>query len=94
MYIWNTVFNIMDYLLKTISKMNQREEKGYLESMLKNHESYQTMIDNLRVKLNKKEDERKKQEEFIKILVYNLRYKRKEIKKLSKNLKLCTVKLN
>lgn len=27
-------------------------------------------------------------------MVYNLRYKRKEIKKLSKNLKVCTVRLN
>lgn len=74
--------------------MSEKEEKTYLESLLANHTSYQNIIDNIKAKLNKKEEERKRQEEFIKVLVYNLRFKRKEIKKLTKNLKLCTVKLN
>lgn len=74
--------------------MGEREEKKYLESILSNHTSYQSVIQNIQNKLAKKEEERKHQEEFIKVLVYNLRYKRKEIKKLAKNLKLCTVKLN
>lgn len=93
-YIWNTVFNIVDYLFNTITRMSEKEEKTYLESLLSNHSSYQNIIDNIKAKLNKKEEERKRQEEFIKVLVYNLRFKRKEIKKLTKNLKLCTVKLN
>jgi hypothetical protein len=88
------VFNIVDYLFETITKMSEKEEKKYLESILSNHTSYQSIIENIQAKLAKKEDERKRQEEFIKVLVYNLRYKRKEIKKLTKNLKLCTVKLN
>lgn len=65
-----------------------------MENLLQNHTSYQQIIENLKFKLAKKEDERKQQEEFIQALVYNLRYKRKEIKKLTKNLKMCTVKLN
>lgn len=74
--------------------MSERDEKKYLEALLSNHSSYQTIIDNIQAKLAKKEEERKQQEEFIKALVYNLRYKRKEIKKLAKNLRICTVKLN
>lgn len=88
------MFNIVDYLFSTITRMSEKEEKTYLESLLSNHTSYQNIIDNIKAKLNKKEEERKRQEEFIKVLVYNLRFKRKEIKKLTKNLKLCTVKLN
>lgn len=65
-----------------------------MQSLLHNHVSYQGVIEGLQARLAKKEKERLRQEEFIKALIYNLRFKRKEIKKLAKNMKLCTVKLN
>lgn len=74
--------------------MSHQDEKQYLNNLLDNHKNYQEVIENQKGKIAKREKEYVKQEEFIKALVYTLRYKRKEIKKLTKNLKMCTIRLN
>lgn len=94
LFIWNSVFNIIEYLISLIGELGYNDERQYLNNLLDNHKHYQQVIENQKSKIAKREKEYVKQQEFIKALVYTLRYKRKQIKKLTKNLKMCTIRLN
>ena len=94
LFVWNSVFNIIEYLVEISGRISQKEEKQHLSSIIGNHKDYQSVIEKLKQKMARREQNYQQQEEFIKALIYNLRYKRKEITKMSKNMKLCTMKIN
>jgi len=54
LFIWNSVFNIIDWLFEVVGKLSKQEEKDYLSNLIDNHKSYQSIIDNLNTKLTKK----------------------------------------
>jgi len=54
LFIWNSVFNIIDWLFEVVGKLSKQEEKDYLSNLIDNHKSYQSIIDNLNAKLTKK----------------------------------------
>lgn len=55
LFIWNSVFNIIDWLFEVVGKLSKQEEKDYLSNLIDNHKSYQNIIENLHAKLAKRE---------------------------------------
>ena len=93
-YIWNTMFNLLEYIFEGLSSVGKAEESHFLATILENHKAYQQIIENLKERLQRKNDECNEQNAFITALVDNLRYKRKEVNKLTKNMTIFTAKLN
>ena len=55
LFIWNSVFNIIEYLVEVVGKINRRDEKQYLNNLLENHKDYQAVIESMKQKMAKRE---------------------------------------
>jgi hypothetical protein len=85
---------MIESISESVSTNMKLKEKCELENNLKSHQEYQGLLDGFQKKQIMLNEKSKAERVAINSLVFELRFKRKEINKLYRNQKLLVNKLN
>jgi uncharacterized coiled-coil protein SlyX len=93
-FIWNSMFAMVEHVAEQLARNIKEKEERELKDSIKQHRNYQEMLENYKKKCEELEVKNKLERATIAKLIYELRFKRKEIGKLYKNQKMITNKMN
>jgi len=88
------MFSMIEQISENVGRNMREVEKADIQNSLKSHQVYQEMIDTYHKKQLTLNEKSKLERITINTLVYELRFKRKEINKLYRNQKMLINKLN